>query len=171
MGDSLQHEAMARTEVTDADRPEVAQFVERFWHSRVSMSRGKAFYPHLERGFIERRDGTIVALLTFHIENELMELLTLNSTLEGEGIGSSLMLDAIEKARREGCRRILLATTNDRLRAVGFYQRLGFRITAINLGVVDEAREVKPQIPLVGERGVPIHDEIVMELTIEPYLD
>jgi hypothetical protein len=44
-------------------------------------------------------------------------------------------------------------------------------MTAINLGVVDEARKIKPQIPLVGERGVPIHDEVVMELAVEPYLD
>jgi len=36
---------------------------------------------------------------------------------------------------------------------------------------VDEARKVKPRIPQVGERGVPIHDEIVMELNVEPYLD
>lgn len=162
---------MARTEIMEGDRGEVAAFVESYWQSRVSMSRGKAFYPHLERGFIERRDGRIVGLLTYHIDDEGMELLTLNSTLEGEGIGSSLMLDAIEKARREGCRRILLATTNDRLRAIGFYQRLGFRMTAIHLDVVDEARKIKPQIPLIGERGVPIHDEIVMELQVEPYLD
>jgi len=162
---------MARAEITDTDRTDVAAFVERFWNSRVSMSRGKAFYPHLERGFIERRDGAIVGLITYHIEGDLMELLTLNATLEGEGIGSSLMLDAIEKARHEGCRRVLLAITNDRLRAIGFYQRLGFRMMAINLGVVDEARKVKPQIPQVGERGVPIHDEIVMELNVEPYLD
>jgi L-amino acid N-acyltransferase YncA len=100
-----------------------------------------------------------------------MEVLTLNSTLEGAGIGSSLMLNAIEGARKYGCRKIWLTTTNDRLRIIDFYQRLGFRMTAINLGVVDEARKVKPQIPVVGERGVPIHDEVVMELAIEPYLD
>ncbi|MCH7807580.1 MAG: hypothetical protein IIB60_00005 [Planctomycetes bacterium] len=41
----------------------------------------------------------------------------------------------------------------------------------INLGAVDEARKLKPEIPLTGERGVPIHDEIVLELTLEPYLD
>ena len=37
--------------------------------------------------------------------------------------------------------------------------------------VVDGARETKPEIPETGERGVPIHDEIVMELSVEPYLD
>ena len=162
---------MARTEIRDADRAEVAEFIERHWGSKISMSHGKAFYPHKEQGFVERRDGAIVGLLTYHLDEEGMEVLTLNSTLEGEGIGSSLMLNAIEAARKKGCRKIWLATTNDRLRVIDFYQRLGFRMTAINLGVVDEARRIKPQIPFVGERGVPVHDEVVMELAIEPYLD
>ncbi len=162
---------MARTELRDEDRAEVAEFIERHWQSRLSMSRGRKFYPHQESGLIERRGGAIVGLLTYHIDEEGMEVLTLNSTLEGAGLGSSLMLDAIEKARKEGCRKIFLVTTNDRLRVISFYQRLGFRMTAINLGVVDEARKVKPQIPLIGERGVPIHDEVVMELAIEPYLE
>ncbi len=162
---------MARTEIRDADRAEIADFIERHWGSKVSMSHGKAFYPHQERGFVERRERAIVGLLTYHIDEEGMEVLTLNSTLEGEGIGSSLMLNAIETARKEGCSKIWLTTTNDRLRVIDFHQRLGFRMTAINLGVVDAARMVKPQIPTVGERGVPIHDEVVMELAIEPYLD
>jgi len=161
---------MARAEIKDSDRAEVGEFIQRHWGSRVVMSRGKAFHPEREGGFLERRDGKIIGLLTYHIDDG-MEILTLNSDLEGEGIGSSLMLNAIERAREQGCRRIWLTTTNDRLRIVGFYQRLGFRMTAVNLGVVDEARKIKPEIPLVGERGVPIHDEILMELNIEPYLD
>jgi len=162
---------MSRTAIRDSDRAEVADFIERHWGSKISMSHGQAFYPHQEQGFVERRDGAIVGLLTYHLDEEGMEVLTLNSTLEGEGIGSSLMLNAIEAARKKSCRKIWLATTNDRLRVIDFYQRLGFRMTAINLGVVDEARKIKPQIPVVGERGVPIHDEVVMELAIEPYLD
>ena len=162
---------MPRTQIQDVDRDEVAQFIERYWHSRVVMSRGRSFYPHEERGFIERRDGTIVAALTFHAGETDTEILTLNSTLEGQGIGSSLMLDAIEQARKDGSQRIWLTTTNANLRAIGFYQRLGFRMVAINLGAGDEARKTKPQIPEVGERGVPMRDEIVMELPIEPYLE
>jgi len=162
---------MSRGEIQESDREEVARFIEQRWRSRLVMSHGREFYPHREDGFIERRDRRIVGLLTFHVENEAMEILTLDSVLEGAGIGSSLMLHAIETARRWNCRKVWLTTTNDRLRAIGFYQRLGFRMMAIHLGVVDEARKVKPQIPEVGERGVPIHDEIVMELPIEPYLD
>jgi len=155
----------------DTDRPEVGEFIERHWGSRIVMSRGRTFHPEKEGGFLERRDGKIAGLLTYHIDDQGMEILTLNSVLEGEGIGSSLMLNAIECARKNACHRIWLTTTNDRLRIIDFYQRLGFRMTAINLGVVDEARKIKPQIPLVGERGVPVQDEVVMELRIEPYLD
>jgi len=154
----------------DGDRAEVAAFIERHWHGRAVMSRGTKYFPHEESGFIERRDGEIVGLMTYHVGKEGMEILTLNATLEGAGIGSSLILSAIEKARELGCKRVWLTTTNDRLRAIGFYQRVGFRMVAINLGVVDEARKLKPEIPEIGERGVAIHDEIVMELPIKPFL-
>ena len=162
---------MARSEITDADRDEVARFIESRWHSRLVMSQGKKFYPHEERGFIERRNDLIAGLLTMHIGHEGMEILTLDSTLEGAGIGSSLMLHAIECARKEKCHKVTLTTTNDRLRAIGFYQRLGFRMVKINAGVVDIARATKPEIPEIGERGIPIHDEVVMELSVKPYLE
>lgn len=162
---------MSRSEIQDSDREEVGRFVEHHWRSQRVMSRGQAFYPHKEQGFIERVDGHIVGLLTYRVASAAMEILTLNSTLEGKGIGSSLMLNAIESARRNHCDRIWLTTTNDNLRGIGFYQRLGYRMVEITLGAVDEARKLKPEIPMTGERGIPIHDEIVMELTLEPYLD
>ncbi len=162
---------MARCEIRDGDREEVARFIESHWQSRVVMSSGKAFYPHQEQGFFERRGGEIVGLLTYHIEDQCMEILTLNSTVEGQGIGSLLMLSAIDRARELNCKKIWLTTTNDKLRVVDFHQRLGFRLSSVRLGVVDEARRVKPQIPLTGERGIPMRDELVMVLEIEPYLD
>jgi GNAT superfamily N-acetyltransferase len=162
---------MTCSEMTDADRAEVAEFIERHWHSKVVMSRGRAFYPHQEQGLIERVEGKIVALLTYRIDDQGMEILTLNSLLEGHGTGSSMMLEVIEIARRRNCPKLWLTTTNDNLKAISFYQRLGFRMTAIHLGVVDDARKVKPQIPLHGERGVEIHDEIVMALSLKPYLE
>ena len=162
---------MSRTRIEDSDREAVAEFIERHWKSRKVMSRGRVFLPHEEEGFIERRDGVIAGLLTYRIDDQGMEMLTLNSVLEGQGIGSSLILDAIEMARREGCKRIWLTTTNARLRAIGFYQRLGFHMIEINVGAVDEARKHKPEIPKTGERGVEIHDEIVMNLVIKPAID
>ena len=78
---------MARCEIRDGDREEVARFIELHWQGRMVMSSGKAFYPHQEHGFFERRGGEIVGLLTYHVEDHCMEILTLNSTVEGQGIG------------------------------------------------------------------------------------
>jgi hypothetical protein len=40
-------------------------------------------------------------------------------------------------------------------------------VKAIHAGAVDAARKIKPQIPLVGENGIPIHDEIEMEKNLD----
>lgn len=162
---------MAGVEFMENQREEIAQYIERHWFSRAVMSRGRLIYPHQERGLIERRDEKIIGLLTFRTDAEGMELLTLNSDLEGQGIGTQLMLAVIDIARRESLSRIWLTTTNDNLRVVSFNQRLGFRMIEIHLNAVEEARNTKPQIPLYGERGIRVQDEIVMELRLKPYLD
>ena len=148
----------------------MAEFVERHWGSKLVMSCGERYYPHELDGVIERRDGEIVGLLTWIREGDDLQLITLNSVLEGRGIGSALMLQAFEEARRIQVRRVWLTTTNDNIPALGFYQRLGMRITQVNPGVVDQAREIKPQIPRTGYKGIPIHDEIVLELDLQPAL-
>jgi ribosomal protein S18 acetylase RimI-like enzyme len=58
-----------------------------------------------------------------------------------------------------------VTTTNDNTRALRFYQRAGFDLTALRPGAVAEARKSKPEIPEVGEDGIPIRDEL--ELTME----
>lgn len=161
---------MSRGRIQDEHRPAISDFIERQWHSKMVMSRGKSYYPHEQDGLIEWRDGAIVGLLTWIREHDDLQLLTLNSVLEGQGIGSALMLMAIEEARRLHVRKIWLTTTNDNLPAIGFYQRLGFRMTAVNVGAVDEARRIKPQIPETGHKGIPIHDEVVLELILQPSL-
>ena len=56
-----------------------------------------------------------------------------------------------------------LVTTNDNLRALAFYQRRGFRIIAVHTDAVARSREAKPEIPAVGDNGIPILDEIELE--------
>ena len=40
----------------------------------------------------------------------------------------------------------------------------GFRLVAVAPGAVDVARARKPSIPLIGEYGIPLHDELTLEL-------
>jgi ribosomal protein S18 acetylase RimI-like enzyme len=79
-------------------------------------------------------------------------------------VGTAL-LEAVERiAAERGCRRLWLLTTNDNVDALRFYQRRGFRLARLNPGAVDEARaRLKPELPTVGDYGIPIRDELVLE--------
>jgi hypothetical protein len=62
-----------------------------------------------------------------------------------------------------GHRRLWLVTTNDTIRPQRFYERSGFRLVAVREGEIERSRRLKPQIPDVGEAGVPIRDELEYE--------
>ncbi len=60
-----------------------------------------------------------------------------------------------------------LTTTNDNLDALRFYQRRGFRLVALRPGAVDVARrDLKPELPDIGTHGIPMRDELDLELTL-----
>jgi hypothetical protein len=60
-------------------------------------------------------------------------------------------------------------TTNDNLDALRFYPRRGFRLAALYTGAVDESRaRLKPEIPTVGDHGIPLHDELELEQPMVP---
>ena len=69
-------------------------------------------------------------------------------------------------ARERGCRRLFLITTNDNLRALAFYQKRGFELAALRRGALNESRKLKPSIPLIGENGIPLRDEIELEMSL-----
>ena len=74
---------------------------------------------------------------------------------------------ACPAAREAGCRRLWLVTTNDNVDALRFYQRRGFRLTELQAGAVDVSRAtLKPSIPEVGDHGIPIRDELVLERSL-----
>ncbi|HEY5071256.1 MAG TPA: GNAT family N-acetyltransferase [Caulobacteraceae bacterium] len=90
----------------------------------------------------------------------IAELVAINAFVARQGIGTALIEHVSAELRAGGFRQLRLTTTNDNLDALRFYQRRGFRLTALRPGAVDEARRRKPSIPLVGDHGVPIRDEI-----------
>jgi N-acetylglutamate synthase-like GNAT family acetyltransferase len=93
-----------------------------------------------------------------------VEILTLHSDRRWSGIGTDLVAAVEEIAVSRGCRRLWLVTTNDNVDALRFYQRRGFRVAALHPGAVDRSRaELKPEIPAVGEHGIALHDELVLD--------
>ena len=95
-----------------------------------------------------------------------MEILSLDSLHEYKGIGTLLLNAAIGKARDSGLERIMLITTNDNLPALRFYQKRGFDLVQIRRNALEQARKIKPEIPLIGMDGIPIKHEIELELIL-----
>jgi RimJ/RimL family protein N-acetyltransferase len=77
-------------------------------------------------------------------------------------------VSAVRQARTLGCTRVRLTTTNDNLDAIRFYQRRGFKLSALRPDAVREARKLKPEIPAVGDYGIPITDELDLERWVAP---
>ena len=58
-------------------------------------------------------------------------------------------------------------TTNDNLAALRLYQQLGYRLVELRVGAVDESRRaLKPSIGEFGEHGIPLHDELELEIAL-----
>jgi ribosomal protein S18 acetylase RimI-like enzyme len=86
--------------------------------------------------------------------------------VQRRGVGSALLERVAAEARSRSCRRLWLITTNDNLNALGFYQRRGLRLVALRRDAIAEARKLKPEISAVGAQGIPIRDDIELELAL-----
>jgi GNAT superfamily N-acetyltransferase len=146
--------------IADGDRPMLAWLVTELWGAPVIAVHGSVLRPAELGGFIAERSRRVVGLLTYQLTGGTLEIVTLNAIDRRAGIGTLLIAAAVAKARRFGCREIRLTTTNDNVDALRFYQRRGFRLAELRPGALDRARQVKPQMPAVGDYGIPLHDEI-----------
>ena len=142
------------------------QFLERHWGTTTVVSRGKLYDAATLPGFVAILDNQPVGLVTYRIAGAECEVMTINSAVNGVGIGSALLTAVAEAARAANCRRLWLITANDNLAALRFYQKWGLRITAVHPNALDISRQLKPQIPLIGLDGIPLRDEIVLEMAL-----
>jgi GNAT superfamily N-acetyltransferase len=133
------------------------------WGATVVVSRGQRHDAARLPGFVAVRGDSPVGLATYQIAGDDCELVSLDSTSAGAGIGTALIAAVRDAAAVAGCRRVWLITTNDNLDALRFYQRRGFVLVAVHRDAVTEARRQKPQIALIGDYGIPIRDEIELE--------
>lgn len=147
----------------DEERPAVAHLLAERWGSTQIVSRDRVHDAAEAATLVALRGGSeIVGVATFVVDGEEAELLTLDALEEGSGIGSALVEAVVQAAAAARARRLVLSTTNDNLRALALYQRRGFRLAELRPAAIDRARTQKPQIPLVGTSGIPIHDELVL---------
>ena len=148
-------------EIHELERHEVKDFFKTHWGSDEMVISSGIFTCSELDGFLTRdRSGDINGLITYVIRQETCEMISLDSVMEGKGIGSALLHAVENRARNQGCSIIKLVTTNDNMRALSFYQKREYRLSRIIKDAVTEARKQKPEIPLIGYHGIPLFDEI-----------
>jgi ribosomal protein S18 acetylase RimI-like enzyme len=160
--------ALKLRRLSQNDLPRLRQFWLENWGGEEMITRGTVYRPEQLDGFVleDGNDAAWLGLLTFFRRDGECEVTSLDSLREGQGIGTMLIDKAIEEARAQKCKRLFLITTNDNLRALGFYQKRGFEIVAVYRGAVNESRKRKPSIPLVGMNQIPLRDEIELEIKL-----
>jgi ribosomal protein S18 acetylase RimI-like enzyme len=148
------------------DRDWVAQFTVEHWEAEFIVAHGEVYRPHNLPGFVAIQEGKKVGLVTYTIAGDSCEIVSLDSLRPSMGIGTALVEAVKAVARQSRCRRVWLITTNDNLNALRFYQKRGFALVKIRRNALEAVRQLKP-IPLLGADGIPIRDEIELELTLE----
>ena len=133
------------------------------WKGDIMVSKGRVRHLNELESLIAWKGVERVGAVTFIVDSSGCELLSINALTEGKGVGTKLLDTLEDHARRTGCERMWLITSNDNVDALRFYQRRGYRMVAVHVGGVDAARKTKPFIPLTGFHGIEIHDEIELE--------
>jgi len=152
--------------LTDGDRDWVERFIAERWGAPFVVGRGRSWNPVELPGFAAFVEERCMGLVTYEIDGEACEIVTIDALVEGAGIGTRLLQAVVDAARAEGCGRLQLITTNNNLDALAFYQKRGFKLVGLVPGAIDEARKLKPSIPHVDSQGLPIRDELHLELRL-----
>ncbi len=150
--------------LTEADHEWVKQFIMQRWGSPIAIAHGVTYTIHELPGFVADVEDQRAGLLTYDIQGRNCEIVSLNGTRPG--VGTALMEAIKTFARQKGCTRLWLITTNDNTHALRFYQKRGYALVAVHHNAVTESRRLKPEIPLLGNDGIPIRDEIELELLL-----
>lgn len=153
--------------LTENDRSALREFWKEHWGDEFMVARGRVYTIEELTGFAVTDEDTWLGLVTFVIEGASCEITSLDSLREDQGIGVALIEAVKTEARKRGCSRVTLITTNDNTHALRFYQKRGFVLTALRPGAIEESRKLKPGIPLTGNDGIPIRDELELELRLD----
>ena len=136
------------------------------WAGPYIVSKGILHDTRLQDGFAALDNGAVVGYILYNMEDGDCEITVLESLHQGQGIGRALINTVIALAKEAKCRRVWLITTNDNTSAIRFYQKIGFDLCAVHINALEESRKLKPQIPLLGEDGIPIKHEFEFHVTL-----
>ena len=146
-------------EAAPVDRPRALEIFRREFGDRQLVAAGRPV--SVEDGELlvgESEEGIAGALAWRQIDDGLHVIALATDPLwQRSGVGGYLLAEAELLARRQSLPRVLVTITNDNIPALYFYQRRGYRVTAVLRDSV-VAHDRHPN--RVGFAGIPIRDEI-----------
>lgn len=155
-----------KVEVTEEHKAWVTDCLRKHWSEPMVVSRGKVHQADELPGFIALWNGKPSGLVTYSISENQCEIVTLNSEVEEKGIGTALIEAVKATARAAECNRLWVITTNDNIEAIRFYQKRGFELAVVHRNAIEHSRKLKQSIPLIGNHGIPIRDEVEFEIIL-----
>ena len=84
---------------------------------------------------------------------------------QGQGIGRALMSAGMADARREGCATLVVATAAADTGNLRFYQRLGFRMRAVERDAFTAATGYAPGLEI---DGIALRDRVWLDRALDP---
>lgn len=152
--------------ISSLNRNLVDEFIEQHWYTTTMIIRGKEIDMTKTEGFYFSKGEDIIGLITYIVYDNILEITSLDSLQENQGIGSKLVDAVIHEAKDRKLQKVVLITTNDNINAIRFYQKRGFDMARLFHNALDISKKIKPEIPLIGENSIPLRHEIEFELSI-----
>lgn len=153
--------------IDESLRRTVQPLIDDAWADPNIVINGKLWDTRAMPGFAALdAGGAVIGYLLYAFHDGLCEIMVLESLRRNAGIGTRLIEQTKELAKKHDIRKIVVVTTNDNISAIRFYQRRGFILRALRVNMLEISRKLKPEIPLAGGEGIPLRDEIEFEIEL-----
>ena len=149
------------------DKSEFLQLMLDHWGSH-SMMVGLNVYDCADLdllGIFDAADAAM-AYASWTLRDDVAILCVLHAVAPGQGAAIQL-LDAVkDAARTRGAARMRALLTNDNMPGLAFYQKHGFRFSALYVEAIDAFRSVIPTIIRTGYMDIPVRDTLELEIVL-----
>jgi len=146
-------------EASAADRAKALELFRDVFRPAQLVSFGEAISLDDAAAFVAETDQGIAGALAWRPFDGALHILALatDPMHQRAGVGGHLVAEAELLARRQNWPRVIVTITNDNLPALYFYQRRGYRLSAVlRDSIAAQTRDQKA----IGFAGIPILDEI-----------
>jgi GNAT superfamily N-acetyltransferase len=146
-------------EASPADRERALDIFQREFRGRQLVAEGQPVSVADAQLLVAETEGGVSGALAWRRHNGHLHIVALatDPMWQRAGVGGYLLAEAEALARREGLPRVVVTMTNDNIPALYFYQRRGYRLSAVLSGAVSSHPRNRD---LAGFAGIPIEDEI-----------